>query len=535
VVVGASLAHTELSATTRIVGTTSAPEQRRAAWAHHEVVSLSQLDTLPRLDTSKSAQTFDYLSTPRWYAVAIANASPSDSLLTMRLRGEFAFDAELWLGRVAADGQVFTWQRLRTTDHNLPSLSTYATWAFALPPGERAVLLYHGGSFLGAPIVSTKAHYQDFFIEHELVNHILVIVFMVFSGFFLAYNAILFFTLRDRLYLYYLLWVGCSAIHFWFLTQPLAGPLGESWPYLGSGYLMALVGSIGYISYSAYVRMFMETRRRQPRADILIRLSIAAAVVLAAVGLLASLFPSSALHNLFVTIHKLLILLMVITFLWTAVDGVLNRYPPATPFLLSIVFPAIVALVILFTLNASGGLLQLTSMFPIVYVSLMFQYLLLSLALGARIRQGEHDRDAAQAKTIALLEQHQLEIEAQNQELERRVTARTMELAQTYEQLLVTEKQAQRAVLLSGLAHEMNTPVGICVTAASNLNDRTLDVVERSRLGSLTRSELDRFAHFSSELANSLVSNLQRVSNLIDKYKSLLVEAPFGTDETKKS
>jgi signal transduction histidine kinase len=105
----------------------------------------------------------------------------------------------------------------------------------------------------------------------------------------------------------------------------------------------------------------------------------------------------------------------------------------------------------------------------------------------------------------------------------------------THEQLLVREKQAERAALLSGLAHEMNTPVGVCVTAASNLSDRTLDVVELSRAGRLTRSELDRYADHSSELASSLVKNLQRVSQLIENYRSVAGDVmPFPDDSTMK-
>jgi K+-sensing histidine kinase KdpD len=71
------------------------------------------------------------------------------------------------------------------------------------------------------------------------------------------------------------------------------------------------------------------------------------------------------------------------------------------------------------------------------------------------------------------------------------------------------------ARVLADLAHQMNTPLGVCVTAASTLADRTQHVVAATASGTLTRSELDQFATTADALVQSLVANLQRVSRLV--------------------
>lgn len=122
------------------------------------------------------------------------------------------------------------------------------------------------------------------------------------------------------------------------------------------------------------------------------------------------------------------------------------------------------------------------------------------------------------------------EIRALNQELEARVTRRTAELQSslddlraTQNQLVEAEKMASLGELVAGVAHEINTPVGIGVTAASHLQDAT-EGLSRQLEGGLRRSQLDGYLESAGVLATTILNNLLRASELIRGFKEVAVD-----------
>jgi len=105
---------------------------------------------------------------------------------------------------------------------------------------------------------------------------------------------------------------------------------------------------------------------------------------------------------------------------------------------------------------------------------------------------------------------------------ERKRAEESLEVAR--EQLLVSEKLASLGGLVAGVAHEINTPIGIGVTAASHLQEQTADLSERMASGQLKKSQLEAYIQVARDSAGILLGNLRRAAELIQGFKQVAVD-----------
>jgi len=74
------------------------------------------------------------------------------------------------------------------------------------------------------------------------------------------------------------------------------------------------------------------------------------------------------------------------------------------------------------------------------------------------------------------------------------------------------------------VAHEINTPVGVGVTAASHLEARTKAMLAQYQDGALKRSSLEEFLGVCDESTRMILVNLRRASDLIRSFKQVAVD-----------
>lgn len=134
----------------------------------------------------------------------------------------------------------------------------------------------------------------------------------------------------------------------------------------------------------------------------------------------------------------------------------------------------------------------------------------------ARIQHRDADILAAQQRLATQVE----ETRTANRELEQ--TMDQLQTAQT--QLVQTEKLASLGGLVAGVAHEINTPVGVGVTAASTLRAAAEQLVERLAAGTLKRSHLSEFTSTADDATRIILSNLHRASELVQSFKQVAVD-----------
>lgn len=112
----------------------------------------------------------------------------------------------------------------------------------------------------------------------------------------------------------------------------------------------------------------------------------------------------------------------------------------------------------------------------------------------------------------------------QENRLQTMVDERTRSLKESQEQLIEAEKMASLGAIVAGVSHELNTPVGIALTAASHIAERTNDIKDRFDNNELRKKELIEFLNSNLQSGNLTVSSLKRASDLVNSFKKLAVD-----------
>ncbi|WDE11761.1 YfiR/HmsC family protein [Thalassomonas haliotis] len=101
-------------------------------------------------------------------------------------------------------------------------------------------------------------------------------------------------------------------------------------------------------------------------------------------------------------------------------------------------------------------------------------------------------------------------------------------LKDTQEQLIQSEKLASLGTLTAGIAHEINTPLGIAVTSTSMGMESTQAIRQQFTSGKLTKSKMEKYFSGIEQSSKMNTQALERVIDLLNNFKQVAADQVVG-------
>ncbi len=124
-----------------------------------------------------------------------------------------------------------------------------------------------------------------------------------------------------------------------------------------------------------------------------------------------------------------------------------------------------------------------------------------------------------------------------NMDLEEKVNDRTKELQENYnklketqEELVQAEKLSSLAEMVAGVAHEINTPIGMALTDVTHLCDETKELKELYGKNEMSEDDFNDFVNQVEESSNLITINLKKGANLVKSFKQVAVDQSSDED-----
>ena len=120
-------------------------------------------------------------------------------------------------------------------------------------------------------------------------------------------------------------------------------------------------------------------------------------------------------------------------------------------------------------------------------------------------------------KDDKLVAKRTLELEKTNEELTQTIN----NLKNTQKKLVESENLASLGGLTAGIAHEINTPLGIGLTGITHLSEITKEIKKQYQSQNISESDFNEYLTTSEEIGSMIHINLEKAAMLVKSFKQV--------------
>ncbi|MCU7905730.1 MAG: HAMP domain-containing histidine kinase [Candidatus Thiodiazotropha sp. (ex Epidulcina cf. delphinae)] len=121
---------------------------------------------------------------------------------------------------------------------------------------------------------------------------------------------------------------------------------------------------------------------------------------------------------------------------------------------------------------------------------------------------------------LAVLKEKDLALKKSNQRIEKDFDT----LKRMQQELVEKEKMAALGLLVAGVAHEVNTPIGVAITSISTCNEAIRHLKKLYRAEDLSENDLEMFLETADESVRLVRESLDQAVRLIRSFKQISVD-----------
>ncbi len=397
--------------------------------------------------------------------------------------------------------------------------------------------------------VSTAKRIEESIFDRDLI-------FGLYAGIILVmmlYNLFLYFTVRDRSYLYYVLY-----ILFVGMSQACLQGYAPRFLYPNSYFLtnamMVWVPALSGIFSVLFIWDFMNIKHYTP-----VLYKVLYGILLVYCAIIVVSFTGN--YRLCTAVMQLLVMILAIVGYTVAIKISRKGYRPAKFFLIA--FSIFIAGVFVFVLRNVNVLPYNTFTYYAMPIGSVLEVVLLSIALADKINLFRKEKEESQAQALLALQENERIVREQNVILEKKVDERTQELQvansevhkamkelkEAESQLVESEKMASLGQLTAGIAHEINNPINFVTSNVKPLSRdvrillETVDVMEKMileqspeqhKLVKRYKNEID-YDYLKVEIDQLLTGISDGASRTAEIVKGLRIFSRLDEDDLKKA